>query len=123
MPTLTLIDGSGFIFRAFHAIPHLSTTKGVPTNAVLGFTTMLLKALREHAPTHAALVFDASRFRETAPVRGIQPRRVCLVDHKPRVVFLLQFHNLGQWREVAVHREDGFGDDHRPRSLTLGRIV
>jgi DNA polymerase-1 len=61
MPTLTLIDGSGFIFRAFHAIPHLSTTKGVPTNAVYGFTTMLLKALREHAPTHVALVFDASR--------------------------------------------------------------
>jgi DNA polymerase-1 len=61
MPTLTLIDGSGFIFRAYHAIPHLSTTKGVPTNAVYGFTTMLLKALREHAPTHVALVFDAAR--------------------------------------------------------------
>ena len=61
MPTLTLIDGSGFVFRAFHAIPHLSTTKGQPTNAVYGFTTMLLKALREHSPTHAALVMDASR--------------------------------------------------------------
>jgi DNA polymerase-1 len=61
MPTLTLIDGSGFIYRAYHAIPHLSTTRGVPTNAVYGFTTMLLKALREHAPTHVALVFDAGR--------------------------------------------------------------
>jgi DNA polymerase-1 len=61
MATLTLIDGSGFVFRAYHAIPHLSTTRGVPTNAVLGFTTMLLKALREHAPTHVALVFDAGR--------------------------------------------------------------
>ena len=39
MATLTLIDGSGFIYRAYHAIPHLSTTKGVTTNAVYGFTT------------------------------------------------------------------------------------
>src|SRR5215212_5631767 len=61
MPTLTLIDGSGFVFRAYHALPHLSTTRGVPTNAVYGFTTMLLKALREQAPTHVALVFDAAR--------------------------------------------------------------
>ena len=61
MPTLTLIDGSGFVFRAFHAIPHLATTKGQPTNAVYGFTTMLLKALRERGSTHAALVMDASR--------------------------------------------------------------
>jgi DNA polymerase-1 len=61
MPTLTLIDGSGFVFRAYHALPHLSTTRGRSTNAVYGFTTMLLKALREHAPTHVALVLDAGR--------------------------------------------------------------
>jgi DNA polymerase I len=61
VPTLTLIDGSGFIFRAYHALPPLSNSKGVPTNAVLGFTNMLLRALREHAPTHVALVLDVSR--------------------------------------------------------------
>ncbi len=61
MATLTLIDGSGFVFRAYHAIPHLSTTRGTPTNAAYGFTTMLLKALREHSPTHVALVMDAGR--------------------------------------------------------------
>lgn len=57
-PVLTLFDASGFIFRAYHAITHLSTSKGVPTNAVYGFTRMILKALRELNPTHVALAFD-----------------------------------------------------------------
>jgi DNA polymerase-1 len=57
-PTLVLIDASGFIFRAYHAIPPLTTSKGVPTHAVLGFTRMVLKALRDLAPTHVALAFD-----------------------------------------------------------------
>jgi DNA polymerase-1 len=57
-PVLTLIDASGFIFRAYHAITALSTSKGVPTNAVYGFTRMLLKTLREFSPTHVALAFD-----------------------------------------------------------------
>jgi len=57
-PTLVLIDASGFIFRAYHAIPPLTTSKGVQTNAVLGFTRMVLKALRELTPTHVALAFD-----------------------------------------------------------------
>ncbi|HEY3447700.1 MAG TPA: DNA polymerase I [Myxococcales bacterium] len=66
-PTLTLIDGSSYIFRAYHAIPHLSTSKGLPTNAVYGFTNMLLKALREGAPTHVGIAFDleARTFRQT----------------------------------------------------------
>ena len=58
-PTLELIDASSYVFRAFHAIPSLSTSKGVQTNAVYGFTNMVLKALRERNPTHVALVFDA----------------------------------------------------------------
>lgn len=57
-PVLTLIDASGFIFRAYHAIQHLSTSRGVATNAVYGFTRMILKTLRELEPTHIALAFD-----------------------------------------------------------------
>ncbi len=52
------VDASGFIFRAYHALPALTTSKGIPTHAVLGFTRMLLKLLREKPPTHMALCFD-----------------------------------------------------------------
>ncbi len=58
-PRLYLVDASAYVYRAFHAIPFLSTSRGVPTNAVYGVTSMLLKLLREEQPTHLGLVFDA----------------------------------------------------------------
>jgi DNA polymerase-1 len=58
-PRLFLIDGSSYIFRAFYAIGHLSNSKGLPTNAILGFTQMLLKVLKEHRPDYLAVVFDS----------------------------------------------------------------
>ncbi len=56
-----LIDGSGFVFRAFHALPPMTRPDGVPVNAVFGFTNMLAKLLREHVGTHLAVIFDAGR--------------------------------------------------------------
>jgi DNA polymerase-1 len=56
---LTLIDGSGYIFRAFFALPQMNNSRGMPTNAVFGFIRMMLKLLRETRPTHIAVVFDA----------------------------------------------------------------
>ncbi|CDG39999.1 DNA polymerase I [Asaia bogorensis] len=58
---LVLVDGSGFIFRAFHALPPMSSPEGVPVNAVYGFTNMLQRLLRDHVGTHLAVVFDAGR--------------------------------------------------------------
>lgn len=58
-PRLFLIDGSSYIYRAYYAIRHLSTSQGEPCNAVLGFTKMLLKVVREHQPDQLAVVFDA----------------------------------------------------------------
>jgi DNA polymerase-1 len=58
-PVLYLIDISSYFYRAFHALPPLSNTRGLPTNAAYGVTTMLLKVLRERQPRHLALVFDA----------------------------------------------------------------
>ena len=57
-PRLYLIDGSGYVYRAFHAIPSLGTSRGLPTNAVYGFTNMVAKLLREERPRHLAVVFD-----------------------------------------------------------------
>jgi DNA polymerase-1 len=55
-----LVDGSGFIFRAYHALPPLSRSDGTPTSAVLGFSNMLAKLLSETEADHIAVVFDAS---------------------------------------------------------------
>lgn len=54
-----LIDGSAFAYRAFFAIRGLTNSKGQPTNAVFGFARVLLKLLREHDPSHIAVIFDA----------------------------------------------------------------
>jgi len=57
--TLYLIDGSAYIYRAFYAVRHLSTSSGIPTNAVFGFIGMLNKILREKGPSHMAIALDA----------------------------------------------------------------
>lgn len=56
--TLYLVDGSGYIFRAFHALPPLNNSRGLPTNATYGFLRMLLKLLKDEHPSHVAIVFD-----------------------------------------------------------------
>ncbi len=58
---LILIDGSGFIFRAYHAIPPMNRPDGTQVNAVFGFTNMLSRLLKDHVGTHFAVIFDAGR--------------------------------------------------------------
>jgi DNA polymerase-1 len=58
---LILVDGSGYIFRAYHALPPMTNPEGVPVNAVYGFTSMLSQFLTRHAGSHIAVVFDAAR--------------------------------------------------------------
>ncbi|MDR4488876.1 MAG: DNA polymerase I [Nitrospirales bacterium] len=56
-----LVDASGFIFRAFHAIQILTRPDGTPVNAVYGFITMLMKLLEDMQPDHIAVIFDSAR--------------------------------------------------------------
>jgi DNA polymerase I len=56
---LILVDGSGYLYRAFHALPPLTNTRGEPTGAVLGVLNMLNKMIKEEVPDRIAVVFDA----------------------------------------------------------------
>ncbi|TNE67924.1 MAG: DNA polymerase I [Alphaproteobacteria bacterium] len=62
---LYLVDGSGYIFRAYHALPPMTRADGTPVNAVYGFSNMLFKLLQDlgdtERPTHLAVIFDAAR--------------------------------------------------------------
>ncbi|MGI9224539.1 MAG: DNA polymerase I [Woeseiaceae bacterium] len=59
MTDLVLIDGSSYLYRAFHALPALTNSAGEPTGALHGVLTMILKLVREEQPAHIAVVFDA----------------------------------------------------------------
>ena len=58
---LLLVDGSGYLFRAFFALPPMTRPDGKPVNAVFGFTNMLWKLLQEHPDDHVVVVFDAGK--------------------------------------------------------------
>lgn len=65
--TICLIDGSGYIFRAFYALPMMTRSDGTPVNAVYGFLNMLLNLSNENKCSHIVVIFDAARhnFRNT----------------------------------------------------------
>ena len=57
--TLILVDGSSFLFRAFHALPPLTNSAGEPTGAILGVTNMLRKMIEQYPTPYLVIVFDA----------------------------------------------------------------
>ncbi len=59
MDRLYLVDGNSYLYRAYHAIAHLSTSKGLPTNATFGMTNMLWKIIREETPESMAVAWDS----------------------------------------------------------------
>lgn len=108
---LHLIDGSGYIFRAFYAVRNLSTAAGEPTNALHGFSQMLEKTLRDEAPTHLAVVFDSGKpsFRsEIYPAykatRDAPPED--LVAQVPAIFELVGCLNIKTFIEEGVEADD-----------------
>ena len=58
-PPFILVDGSSYLFRAFHALPPLTNSRGEPTGALVGVINMIRKLIADYHPTHMAVVFDA----------------------------------------------------------------
>jgi DNA polymerase I len=71
--SIYLLDGSAYIHRAYHALPPLSNSEGLPTHAVLGFTNILLRVIREKTPSYLAVAFD---------VKGANYRHQIYGDYK-----------------------------------------
>jgi len=85
--TLFLIDGNNYVFRAFYAIPGLTNSRGFPTNAIYGFTTMLIRLLKEWQPDYLAVVFDMKgpTFRHEAYEQYKATRREIPADLIPQL--------------------------------------
>ncbi|MDO9081578.1 MAG: 5'-3' exonuclease H3TH domain-containing protein, partial [Desulfuromonadales bacterium] len=108
---LYLIDGSSSIYRAYYAIRHLSNGRGFPTNAVYGFTTMLLKIVRDEQPDYLAVVFDprGPTFRKDLYPQYKANRTAMpddLVPQIPKIKEIVAAFNLPVLEEVGFEADD-----------------
>ena len=110
---LLLLDGHSLAYRAFFALPveNFSTKTGQPTNAVFGFTSMLINVLRDEAPTHIAVAFDVSRdtFRATEYADYKANRSTSPVEFGGQVSLVKEV--LDALRIVQVAKEGYEADD------------
>jgi DNA polymerase-1 len=112
-PRLLLLDGHSLAYRAFFALPveNFSTTTGQPTNAVYGFTSMLINILRDEAPTHLAVAFDVGRktFRSEIYAEYKANRSESPTDFRGQVSLIQEV--LGALRVPVITAENYEADD------------
>ncbi|CAI6022675.1 DNA polymerase I [Paenibacillus sp. JJ-100] len=127
MDKFILIDGNSIIYRAFFAMPPLTNSKGLHTNAVYGFTTMLLRLLEEHKPTHVMVAFDAGKvtfrhegYQEYKGGREKTPPE--LSEQFPLLKELLQGLGIAQF-ELAGYEADDIIGTLTKRADEAGRQV
>jgi DNA polymerase-1 len=113
-PTLFLIDGSNYIYRAFYAIRELSNSKGFPTNAIYGFTNMLMKLCRDREPDYIAVVFDSKgpTFRHEAYGEYKANRKAMpdeLIPQIPRIKEIVRGFSMPVLEEPGMEADDIIG--------------
>ncbi|SEB80685.1 DNA polymerase I [Paenibacillus sp. GP183] len=114
MDKLVIIDGNSIANRAFYALPLLSNSSGLHTNAVYGFTTMLLKLIEEEQPTHFLVAFDAGKitfrhkgFTEYKGGRSKTPPE--LSEQFPLIKELLKAFQIQQFELAGYEADDIIG--------------
>jgi DNA polymerase-1 len=114
--TLYVVDISGYLFRAFHALPPLSNARGEPTNAVLGVTTMLQKLVADQRPAMLALAFDSRTpsFRHARYAQYKATRTEMPSDLRPQ---LARVNEVIEAFRFPVFREEGMEADDLIASL------
>ncbi len=127
-PTLYLIDGSAYIYRAFFALPALNNSKGLQTNAVYGFMTTLLKIIREHGPDGLVVAFDEKgptlrheEFKEYKTQRPPMPDGMkAQIPYIHRVVEAL---NISAVKQAGYEADDLIGTLARQAALAGHDVV
>lgn len=109
-----VIDGNSIANRAFYALPLLSNSNGLHTNAVYGFTTMLLKLIEEHHPTHILVAFDAGkvtfRHKDYLEYKGKRAKTPPeLSEQFPLIKELLQAFGIRQFELEGYEADDIIG--------------
>ncbi len=111
---LVLIDGNALIHRAFHALPPLTTSKGEIVNAIFGFTSILLRALKDLKPEYIAVAFDTKKktfrdklYKEYKATRAKAPQE--LYDQIPRVHEVVKTFNIPAFGVDGYEADDVIG--------------
>jgi len=127
-PDLVLVDGSSYVYRAFHALPPLSNSRGEPTGAVLGVLNMLQKFLKDFHPQRIAVVFDAPgrTFRDELFTEYKAQRPAMPDDLRAQVAPLLeiiQAQGLPLLRVPGVEADDVIGTLARQAAAAGQRVL
>ncbi len=111
---LVLIDGNSIAYRAFFALPLLNNEKGIYTNAVYGFTNMLLKIIEEEQPTHMLVAFDAGKttfrhetFKEYKGTRQKTPPE--LSEQLPFIHEVVDLLGISRYEKALYEADDLIG--------------
>ncbi len=113
-PLLAIVDGSNYLYRAYYGIPALSNSKGFPTNAIYGFTIMLLRILRELNPDYFVVTFDlkgpTTRHGEYEDYKATRkPMPEDLIPQVPRIKEVIRAFSISLLEKQGVEADDLIG--------------